>query len=294
MNLENIEAFVYINHYGSFNKAAEVLYISQPTVSARIQSLERELDSMLFDRTGKQISLTEKGRQFLPYAQQILQTFQNGKHRLQAKTSVLHEMRIGSTVSVSNYLLPRLLTAMKQQYPHMQFKVKTDSTEALIEKLKAKEIDVAFIRKVMNPAFQSYLFYEDPITLYVYEGHPFAEKGFASIVDIQTEPFVFFECGSLDWLRLQRVFKSLDQPPRIVYQVDNLETAKKLVMQKAGICFLPDLSVQEEAEAGRLIPIYVDETTGISLKTSLITRSGEHAEFISALLEHEVRTDKID
>ena len=294
MNIENIEAFVYINHYGSFNKAAEVLFISQPTVSARIQSLERELDSVLFDRLGKQVSLTDKGRQFLPYAQQILQTFQKGKHQLQSKARILHELRIGSTVSVSNYLLPQLLTHLKQKYPHMLFKVTTEPTDVLIEKLKAKEIDVAFIRKVMNPAFQSYLFYEDPISLYVYEGHPLAKAGHASILDIQFEPLVFFECGSLDWMRLQRVFKSLEQPPRIMYQVDNLETAKKLVVQKAGICFLPALSVQDEVKAGRLIPISISETAGISLRTSLIALNGENAEYIAALLEHEASCSEID
>ena len=64
MNIENIEAFVYINHYGSFNKAAEVLFLSQPSVTARIQSLERELGCKLFDRLGKQIVLTDEGRKF--------------------------------------------------------------------------------------------------------------------------------------------------------------------------------------------------------------------------------------
>lgn len=96
MNIENIEAFVYINHYGSFNKAAEVLYISQPTVTARIQSLERELDCRVFDRLGKQISLTDKGKQFLPYAQQILQIYQNGKYQVQAKG--IFQMNWGSAV----------------------------------------------------------------------------------------------------------------------------------------------------------------------------------------------------
>ncbi|WP_139129201.1 LysR family transcriptional regulator, partial [Paenibacillus nuruki] len=61
MNIENIEAFVYINHYGSFNKAAEVLFLSQPSVSARIQTLERELGCKLFERLGRQILLTEEG-----------------------------------------------------------------------------------------------------------------------------------------------------------------------------------------------------------------------------------------
>ena len=285
MNIENIEAFVYINHYGSFNKAAEVLYISQPTVTARIQSLERELDCRVFDRLGKQITLTDKGRQFLPYAQQILQVYQSGKHQIQAKGQIPNELRIGSTVSVSNYLMPRLLLHLKRKYPHIHIKLTTSSTDSLIEKLKAKEIDLAFIRKVVNPAIQAFPFCEDPISLYVYKNHPLARKGRASIQEIREETLVFFECGSLDWMRLHRVFESMEQPPGIEYQVDNLETAKKLVLKQAGICFLPALSVQEEVEAGALIRVDIAETEGISLRTSLISLNGENAEFIETLLE---------
>ncbi|GGF81353.1 transcriptional regulator [Paenibacillus albidus] len=285
MNIENIEAFVYINHYGSFNKAADVLYISQPTVTARIQSLERELDSKLFDRLGRQIQMTDKGKQFLPYAEQILQVYQKGKLQLQSKGTIPNELRIGSTVSVSNYVLPHLLIHLKHKYPHVQFKLTTAPTDDLIEKLKSKDIDLAFIRKVVNPVFQSYPFWDDPISLYVYEGHPLAKTGQASIRDIRKEPLVFFECGSLDWMRLHRVFENLEQPPDIVYHVDNLETAKKLVIRKAGICFLPALSTQEEVESGKLIPVEVAETAGISLRTNLITLNGENAGFIDTLLE---------
>jgi DNA-binding transcriptional LysR family regulator len=293
LNIENIEAFVYINHYGSFNKAADVLYISQPTVTARIQSLERELDCRVFDRLGKQINLTDKGRQFLPYAQQILQVYQSGKHQIQSKGHIPNELRIGSTVSVSNYLMPHLLLHLKRKYPHIHFKLTTSSTESLIEKLKAKEIDLGFIRKVVNPAIQAFPFCEDPISLYVYAGHPLARKGRASIEEIRDETLVFFECGSLDWMRLHRVFESMEQPPDIVYQVDNLETAKKLVLRQAGICFLPALSVQEEVEAGTLTRVDIAETEGISLRTSLISLNGENAEFIETLLELGTRS-KLD
>ncbi|WP_342564820.1 LysR family transcriptional regulator [Paenibacillus sp. FSL R7-0345] len=285
MNIDNIEAFVYINHYGSFNKAAEVLYISQPTVTARIQSLERELDCRVFDRLGKQVHLTDKGKQFLPYAQQILQVYQSGKHQLQAKGHIPNELRIGSTVSVSNYLMPQLLHRLKRKYPHITIKLTTASTDLLIDKLKAKEIDLAFIRKVVNPAIQTYPFCEDPISLYVDAGHRLAASGRATLQDIRFETLVFFECGSLDWMRLHRVFESMEQPPNIEYHVDNLETAKKLVLKQAGICFLPALSVQEEVAAGTLIRVDIAETEGISLRTSLISLNGENAEFIETLLE---------
>ncbi|WP_059046992.1 LysR family transcriptional regulator [Paenibacillus rubinfantis] len=285
MNIDHIEAFVYINHYGSFNKAAEVLFLSQPTVTARIQSLERELDCRLFDRLGKHIQLTEKGKQFLPYAQQILQTYQKGKHHLHTRPGTPEELRIGSTVSVSNYLMPHLLMLLHQRFPLINFKVTTGPTDVLAAKLAAKEINLAFARKQMSPAFQSYPFYDDPIRLYVYKDHPLATAGSASIRDIRREPLVFFECGSLDWMRIHRAFENLEQPPNIVFQVDNAETAKKLVLNRAGICFLPGLSARHEVQEGSLVPVDILETAGVSLQTHLISLSGENNVFMGALLE---------
>jgi DNA-binding transcriptional LysR family regulator len=289
MNLENIEAFVYVNHFGSFNKAAEVLYLSQPSVTARIQTLERELDCRLFDRLGKQIVLTEQGKQFLPYAQKILQTYQKGKLQLQQKNTVPNELRIGSTVSVSNYVIPELLPAIKARFPELTFKLTTAPSEELVAKLLNREIDIAFVRKMAHPALQSYLFHEDPIKLYVYAGHAFAESGRASLRDIIGQPLVFFECGALDWMRLHRVFEGLEEPPDIVYHADNAETAKKLVLRKAGICFLPGLSVRQEVAEGRLVPIEIEETAGIALQTNLIAHSGEHEEIIRLLRLMDLR-----
>ena len=88
INIENIEAFVYVIHCGSFNKAADALYLSQPSVTARIKSLEQELDCKLFDRQGKQIQISDAGKQFLPYAQQLLLIYQKGKQHINQKKSL--------------------------------------------------------------------------------------------------------------------------------------------------------------------------------------------------------------
>lgn len=285
MNIENIEAFVFVIHYGSFNKAAEVLFLSQPSVTARIQSLERELDCKLFDRLGKQIQLTEEGKRFLPYAQQVLQIFQKGKLSLQQKKALPQELRIGCTVSVANYMLPEILPRLKVHYPDVNFKLTTAITDDLVNKLLNNEIDIAFGRNVTHPNFQSMKFYEDPIRLYAYEGHPFIEDENVSIADIVYESLVFFECGSLDWLRIHHVFESLDQPPNIVFQTDNSETAKKLVVRGVGISFLPGLCVHNEVQEKKLFPIDFPETAGISLQTNLITLSGQNSDVYNAILE---------
>src|SRR5438067_2079346 len=109
MNIENIEAFVYVNHFGSINKAAEALFLSQPSVSSRIQSLERELDTKLFERVGKKLILTEHAKEFLPYAVQIIQFYKNGKKQLKKIESSKH-LVIGCTELVSNYLIPQVIS----------------------------------------------------------------------------------------------------------------------------------------------------------------------------------------
>lgn len=285
MNIDNIEAFVYVIHCGSFNKAADALYLSQPSVTARIQSLERELDCRLFDRVGKQVHITEEGKRFLPYAQQLLATYRKGKLDVHRKKSLPGEIRIGCTGSVSNYIVPELLPRLKQRFPEARYKIVTGVTDDIVGKVVNKEVDIGFVRNVTHPHLQSTKFIEDPISLYAYEGHPFIGQSSLSIEQIADQSLVFFECGALDWLRIHRLFESLNRPPNIVIQTDNSESAKKLVLHKAGISFLPGWSVREEVAAGRLVRLPVPETAGICVQTNVIAYPGEHALLLQVILE---------
>jgi DNA-binding transcriptional LysR family regulator len=285
VNIENIEAFVYVIHCGSFNKAAEALYLSQPSVTARIQSLERDLDCKLFDRQGKQIQITDEGKRFLPYAQQLILTYQKGKLHVNRKKSLPDEFRIGCTVSVSNYIIPELLPFLQSKFPDTHYKFVTGTTDDIVSRVLSKEVDIGFVRNVNHPNLQSVKFYEDPISLYAYENHPFVDAERVSVEEIAEQPIVFFECGALDWLRIHRLFENLERSPNIRIHTDNSEMAKKLVLRKAGISFLPDVCVRQEVAEGKLFPLNFPETTGISLQTNLISGHGEHAPFLSAIIE---------
>ncbi|WP_051286978.1 LysR family transcriptional regulator [Paenibacillus taiwanensis] len=285
MNIDHIEAFIYISHYGSFNKAAEALFLSQPSVSARIQTLERELNCTLFSRESRRVELSEQGKIFLPYAKQLLQVYERGVQKLQLQAPGRQELRIGCTISVSNYILPWLLPAVREQHEHFQARLTTELTDQIVLKVLNKELDVGFVRHITHPNLHSVAFYEDPIKLFVPDHHPFVRERYISLERLSGQELVFFECGSLDWVRIHRLFESLDSPPRIVYHVDHLETAKKLVLQGCGICLLPSLCVQEEVKQGALHAIAVPELEDISLRTNLIYLKEQPSPFISTLLE---------
>ncbi|MBP2002431.1 DNA-binding transcriptional LysR family regulator [Paenibacillus shirakamiensis] len=285
MNIDNIEAFVYVVHFGSFNKAADALFLSQPSVTARIQSLERDLDCKLFDRIGKKINLTDKGQKFLLDAQQILRIYQRSKQHLQSEETVPNELRVDCTVSVSNYIIPEILPRIKRSFPDINIKLSTATSDTILKRVLRKETDLGLVRNVVHPHIHSVKLWEDPIKLYVYEGHPFAEHQTVSAEQLGSEPFIFFECGSLDWVRIHRSFESLDQPPQIDFHVDNLETAKKLVMNRAGICFLPEQCTKNEVQNHKLIPVHVPEISGNALHTHIISIQGEHTLVSHAFLE---------
>lgn len=284
VNIENVEAFVYVIHYGSFNKAAEALYLSQPSVTARIQSLERDLDCRLFDRQGKAVRITEEGKRFLPYAQQLLLTYQKGKLHVNRKKSLPEEIKIGCTVTVSNYVVPELLPRLTALFPNTHYKFVTGKTDEIVGKVLNKEVDIGFVRGVNHPNLHSVKFCEDPISLYVYENHPFIGMERLSVELIARQPLVFFECGALDWLRIHRIFENLDHPPNIRIQTDNSEMAKRLVLGKTGISFLPGLSVRQEVASGKLVPLRMPETDGIALQTYVISNPGEHGQFLNEII----------
>ncbi|MGG1659982.1 LysR family transcriptional regulator [Brevibacillus sp. NRS-1366] len=278
MHIENLEAFVYVVHFNSFNKAADALFLSQPSISARIQTLERELDVKLFLREGKNFSLTEKGKQFLPYAQQILQSYRKGKQQLRQEQTNLQELKIGCTASVSAYILPELLPLLKKIHPEMQIKLLTAPSETILEKVLQKEIDLGLVRNISHPLVDSVLFYEDPIRLYVHEGHPFIEQPPLSLDEIGGEKLVFFECGSLDWMKLHSLFETLQRPPVIDLNIDNHETAKKCIAKGMGIGFLLDLCARKEVGDNQLVPIGIPSLARLSLRTNIITLKGEGTE----------------
>jgi DNA-binding transcriptional LysR family regulator len=280
MNIENIEAFVYVFHLGSFNKAAEALYLTQPSVTARIQSLERELNTKLFNRKEKQISLTEKGKYFLPYAQSILESYREVKFNLHQQELDHSELRIACSLSVSNYIIPEILPLFCQTFPGVTVKILTGHSDDVLKKVINKKVDFGIARAISDPKIESVLFHTDPISLVVPSGHYFLEKpSKVTLEQISSEPLIFFDHGSIDWLMVHRLFESKNLKPNIITEVDNMETAKKIVLKGIGISFLPELCIQEELTKGELHRISISSSVQISRKIDLIYLNGTKAPF---------------
>ncbi|MEM1505817.1 LysR family transcriptional regulator [Domibacillus sp. 8LH] len=269
MNIENIEAFLYVCQLGSFNKAAEALYLTQPSVTARIQSLEREINMKLFHRNGNKISITEKGEYFFPHAQKILQAYQEAKYGLN-QVIIPYELVIGSALSISNNILPDILPAFKSEFKDVRIKMVTGHSKDILHKVINKEVDFGIVRTETHPQVKSTRLYHDPISLIVPKGHDFLEKEKVTVEEISKHPLIFFDYGSMDWLMIHRLFLSNNVNPNIYLEVDNMETAKNLVLEGLGISFLPEHCVRKELANEELFRVEMEPHVKINISIDCI------------------------
>src|SRR3972149_565138 len=138
MDFGQIEAFVQVSAHNSFSRAAEVLQLTQPSITARIQSLEREVGEELFERGGRGGRLTDAGNAFLPYAERILQTLVEGRDAIDEVRNVqLGSLQLGSALTISTYVLPHILPDFPRRHSGGEVSIRTGRSEEVLAMLQA-------------------------------------------------------------------------------------------------------------------------------------------------------------
>jgi len=256
LNIDHIEAFLYVVHYKSIHKAANALFLSQPTVTARIKSLERELNVELFYRDARSVILSEKGKDFLPFATQIVQTFQQGKKQLQ-ETQTTNEVCIGTNGVTAQYFLAYALPKWKESFPHMRFQIITGSTTILLEKLQSHQIDIGFMQYVHQQGVCNELLLSNAVKLVMHRDHTLTQGVVLKAKELAQQKMVFFECGAFDWNYVHKMFEVEGVSANIEVRTDHLEVAKAFIRTKGYMSFLPHLCVKSELESGEFVEIDV-------------------------------------
>ncbi|WP_238653081.1 LysR family transcriptional regulator [Paenibacillus piscarius] len=271
MNIENLEAFVFVVHLGSFNKAAEALFLSQPSVTARIRSLENEMNVKLFHRNGRYIQLTEGGKKLIPYAEKILQSYREATYKMNQHIALPEEVRIGCSISISNYLLPGLLESFRAKFPDTRVKILSYPSEQIMTRILEEEVDFGLVRTTTHPRMISKTMLSTSIGLYAAPDHPLAlRKETIKTADLLDHEIIFYDHLSEEWLLLVKMFESMQMRPNIIFEVDNMETAKRLVEIGRGVCFLPEYSARSEILKKTLARIPVESEVDIHAKVSLM------------------------
>ncbi|PLR82077.1 LysR family transcriptional regulator [Bacillus canaveralius] len=271
MNIEQVEAFIYVSLTGNFSKAGEILFISQPAVSARIRSLENAIGYPLFNRNGKNVSMTQEGETFLPYARSLLQNMQDGVLAIQQKNRKTEgELRISTVLTVSNYILPAWISEFHEAFPQVKLVVHTGHSHNVLDMVLNHEVPIGISRSVTHPQIESIHLYDDEMVLAIYPDHPFSAKKTVSVDEVASQDLIQFNRGSLDWALINNAFHSMKIQPNVVVEVDNIELAKQMVKNKIGIGILPRFSIEDELKTENLNIIKIGDLPNLNRPFQLI------------------------
>jgi len=273
VDLGQVEAFVQVAQQRSFSKAAETLFLTQPSVTARIQSLERDLGEALFERNGRGVRLTEMGSAFLPYARRALKALQEGRDAIEGMRNLdIGTLKLGSALTVSTYVLPPILKRYCAAHPGVEVSVHTGRSEQVLQMVLSDEVHCALERTVHHADIITIPLYEDDLVLVAAPDHRFSSERRASIEEVGRESLVLFDKGSSYNALIQGVFRQHGIVPKTTMDMDTIEATKKMVEEGLGIALLPKVSAEREVDMGRLVPIAITNATLPRRQISLIFR----------------------
>ena len=256
--LRQLKIFMTVARLLNYTKAANELHLSQPAVSMQIKQLEGAVDLPLFELAGKQIQLTEAGREMYQYVRTIFQTFEEMEEVLDAMKGLDTGHINIAVASTVNYFAPRLLAAFSQRYPGIDLSLDVTNRERLMGLLKNNEIDIVLmglppedIELVYEP------FMENPLVVIAPPGHPLSAERKIPAARLGEEIFIMREEGSGTRLAMERYFSEQSITISTGMQMTRNEAIKQAVRAGMGLGVVSSHTIELEVETGRLVVLDV-------------------------------------
>jgi len=237
MDLYQIRYFVTIAQTGNFTKAAERLFVSQPSLSAGIKKLERELGVMLFERGGRRVLLTPAGQFFLAKAEAMLKDYQLMLQDIQ-KFKEQPTLRLGTLHTLRGSDLAELMGAFRSKHGNVAIELHSGNLENLEDWLEGGYIDLAITWLRADETKDSLFLFSQQLMLAVFPSHPFAQRSTVPLMDLNGQPYIErIHCEF--WRACPQMFESAGVEPHIVYSANSEEWVISLIKAGLGMSIMP-------------------------------------------------------
>ncbi len=259
VTLHQLQVFEVTARHRSFTRAAEELFISQPTVSMQMKQLTKAVGLPLFEQIGKKLYLTEAGQELLNTCQEMfnrLGQFEMTISEMQGLTKGKLKLAV---VSTAKYFAPRLLGPFCQQYPGIDVSLKVTNRERVLERLGAN-LDDLYILGTPPPEAEvkRYPFLEDGLVVLAPVHHPLRNRYQIPLKALVEEPFLMREPGSGTRMTVQHFFDAHKFTPNVKMELGSSEAIKQAVMGGLGLSILSHHTLGLELSAGKLAILDVE------------------------------------
>jgi DNA-binding transcriptional LysR family regulator len=254
MDLRRLEIFAKVAELRSFSRAAEALYLTQPTVSEHVRALEDELGVQLLDRLGRGAAPTRAGQLFLGYAQRLLALAREARQAIdQFQGRMSGKLVAGGSTIPGEYLLPALVGQFKGKYPEISISLLIGDSRQVTEWVEDGRVEVGVVgARPPGRALESRELASDELVVVVPAGHPWWDRGMVTVADIQAEPLVLRERGSGSREALERALDDagLDlETFRVAGEMGSTQAIKQAVRAGIGISLISKRAVEDECRA---------------------------------------------
>lgn len=256
MELKHLNTFLILSKIKNFTKTAEYLNYAQSSVTTQIQQLEKDLNVRLFERIGKNVTLTLEGEKLIPYATKML-SLSSDIEKMYANSENSGRIVIGASESISIYRLPKIIKVYKKKHPDVDlFLMLLDSSD-FIPLLADNTIDIAFTmdHPITDKSTTSLLNIDESICVLSKPEHPLALKKTVSIQDFADTPMILTGHGCCYRNMFERDLSMFNISPKIVLETGSIHVIKQTALSGLGLCILPELTVQNELKNGILVKL---------------------------------------
>ena len=254
VTFRQLRVFVEVARKLSFVRAAESLHLTPPAVTMQVKELESQVGLPLFDRRGRQISLTTAGEYFLVYAKRLIGTLKDADDAMARFKSLESGVLSVGLVSTAKYFVPHLLANFRKEHPGVDMQLQVSANrKQLVEMLYANEVDLAVMgRPPREMATRAETFGAHPLVFICPCGHPLLQVERPTVEALEPYPFLVREPDSGTRHAMDGFFRDHRVEPRIAMEMTSNETIKQAVMAGIGIGFVSLHTVGLEVRSGLL------------------------------------------
>lgn len=279
IDFRHLETFCRVADLKSFSKAADDLFITQPTVSGHILSLEKSLSLRLFDRASREVRLTKAGEIFQEYASKILSFRKDLLNALsEFSQGIRGELSLGASTIPGEYLLPKLMGDFKKEHPQFIISLKIADTKEIIQYVLQDRVEFGIIGAKLNyPSLHYERYIEDRIFVVAPSDHPLTRKKRVNVEELSKVPWIIREEGSGTQIAVEKALRKKSKSLKefnVVIEMGSTSSVKEGVKAKLGLAFLSGKATEEEVSQGFLSRINVEGIEPISRQIYIVTHRG--------------------
>jgi DNA-binding transcriptional LysR family regulator len=290
VDLRRLEIFVKVAELGGFSRAAEALFLTQPTVSEHMRALEDELGVQLLDRLGRATTPTRAGTLLLGYARRLLALSREATQAIeQFRGRMSGELAVGGSSIPGEYVLPALVGAFRAKYPEVAISLAIGDSRQVQDWVEEGRVEIGVIgAPPSGRTVEGRRLMADELVVVVAAGHPWATRSTVSLEELKSEPLILRERGSGSREAFERALASvgLDVSAfRIVGEIASTQAIKQAVRAGMGVSPISGRAVEDECRARLLACVKLRDLT-ISRAFHLIThRDRSRSPLAQAFLE---------